>query len=155
MRKINIATPEFAYDAEDAEGFRAGMLRLGKEMGATRTGTSVYEIPPGQSICPYHYEYPEEEWLIVLEGRPQLRHPDGVDRLDPWDTVFFPPGPAGAHAVRNDTDDTVRVLMYSTVSYPAVSVYPDSDKLGVWVGDPDDDLIVPRSAAVSYYHGEE
>jgi uncharacterized cupin superfamily protein len=155
MHKINIATPEFAYDAEDPEGFRAGMLRLGKELGASRTGTSLYELPPGQSICPYHYEYPEEEWLIVLSGRPMLRHPEGVEQLEPWDIVFFPPGPDGAHAVRNDTAETVHVLMYSTVSYPAVSVYPDSDKVGVWVGDPEQDVLLPRSAAVAYYHGEE
>jgi uncharacterized cupin superfamily protein len=155
MRKINIASPEFEYDAEDPEGFRAGMLRLGKQLGASRTGTSVYEIPPGQSICPYHYEYPEEEWLLVLQGRPVLRHPEGTDELEPWDIVFFPPGPTGAHTVRNESTDTVRVLMYSTVSYPAASVYPDSDKIGVWVGEPADDVIVPRSAAVSYYHGEQ
>ena len=29
-------------------------------------GGSLYELPPGQSICPYHYEYPEEEWLVVV-----------------------------------------------------------------------------------------
>jgi uncharacterized cupin superfamily protein len=155
MHKINIANQEFAYDAEDPDGFRAGMLRLGKELGASRTGTSLYELPPGQSICPYHYEYPEEEWLIVLHGRPTLRHPEGVEQLEPWDIVFFPAGPDGAHAVRNDTAETVRVLMYSTVSYPAVSVYPDSDKVGVWVGDPEQDVLLPRSAAVSYYHGEQ
>jgi uncharacterized cupin superfamily protein len=154
MRKINIANPDFEYDAEDPDGFRAGMLRLGKQLGASRTGTSVYEIPPGQSICPYHYEYPEEEWLLVLQGQPVLRHPEGTQELEPWDIVFFPPGPTGAHAVRNDTADAVRVLMYSTVSYPAASVYPDSDKVGLWVGDPADDVIVPRSAAVPYYHGE-
>ncbi len=29
-----------------------------------------------------------------------------------------------------------------------------SNKLGVWVGNPDDDLILPRSAAVTYFDGE-
>ena len=154
MRRLNIAEPDFAYDADDPEGFRAGMLRFGKQLGAERTGTSVYEIPPGQAICPYHYEYGEEEWLLVLAGHPTLRHPEGSDGLDPWDVVCFPSGPAGAHAVRNETGQTVRVLMYSTVSPTAVSVYPDSDKLGVWVGNPDDELLLPRSSAVSYYEGE-
>ena len=58
-----------------------------------RPGTSVYELPPGQQICPYHYEYPEEEWLIVLQGRPTLRTPEGTETLEPWDVVFFPTGP--------------------------------------------------------------
>lgn len=154
MRKLNIANPEFSYDPEDPEEFRSGLFRFGRQLGAIRTGTSVYEIPPGRAICPYHYEYGEEEWLLVLAGHPTLRHPDGSDRLEPWDVVFFASGPTGAHGVKNDTDETVRVLMYSSVTTPAVTVYPDSDKFGVWVGNPDDDRLLPRSAAVSYYDGE-
>ena len=68
--------------------------------------------------------------------------------------VCFPPGPAGAHAVRNDSDEMVRVLMYSTTRYPSVTSYPDSDKVGVWTGDPEQDLVVRRSSAVEYYDGE-
>jgi uncharacterized cupin superfamily protein len=154
MNKLNIANPDFSYDSDDPDGFQSGMFRFGAQLGAKTTGTTVYEIPPGQSICPYHYEYPEEEWLVVLAGHPTLRHPDGSDQLDPWDVVFFPPGPDGAHGVRNETEETVRVLMYSNVSYPAISVYPDSDKVGMWVGNPDDDRLLPRSAAMSYYDGE-
>jgi uncharacterized cupin superfamily protein len=154
MHRVNIAEPAFEYDAEDPEGFRAGMMRVGRQLGARQTGTSVYELPPGQAICPYHYEYGEEEWLLVLSGHPTLRHSDGSERLEPWDLVCFPTGPAGAHGVRNDSGETVRVLMYSTVSSPAVTVYPDSDKVGVWVGNPDDDLMLPRSSAVPYFEGE-
>ena len=154
-RRVNIASPEFTYDSDDPDGFRAGMFRLGKVLGAEETGTSVYELPPGQAICPYHYEHGEEEWLLVLEGRPSLRHPGGTDQLEPWDVVFFPSGPEGAHGVRNETDETVRVLMYSTVTYPAATVYPDSDKIAIWTGgDRSDDLIAKRSSSVDYYSGE-
>ena len=154
MRRVNIAAPEFEYDAEDPEGFRAGMFRFGKLLGASRTGTSVYELPPGQQICPYHYEYAEEEWLLVLEGSPTLRSPEGSEVLEPWDVVFFPLGPEGAHGVRNETEATVRVLMFSTVTHPAATVYPDSDKIGIWTGNRDDDLIVKRTSGVGYYAGE-
>ena len=111
-------------------------------------------MPPGQAICPYHYEHGEEEWILVLQGRPSLRTPDGVEALEPLDVVFFPRGPEGAHQVRNQTGAPVRVLMWSTVVYPAVSVYPDSDKVGVWTGIKPEDLIVKRSSAVEYYDGE-
>jgi uncharacterized cupin superfamily protein len=154
MRRINIAAPEFEYDPDDAEGFRAGMARLGKQLGAAQTGISVYELPPGEAICPYHYEHGEEEWLLVLEGTPTLRTPEGDQVLDPWDVVCFPVGPEGAHGVRNGTDDTVRVLMFSNVTHPTVSVYPDSDKIGVWTPGKQDDLIVERSSGVDYYKGE-
>jgi uncharacterized cupin superfamily protein len=154
VRRINIASPEFKYDAGDPAGFRSGMLRCGELVGASDSGASVYELPPGQAICPYHYEYAEEEWLLVLEGRPSLRHPGGTDQLEPWDLVCFPTGPEGAHGVRNETDDPVRVLMFSTVKHPAVTVYPDSDKVGVWTGNKSDDLLAKRSSAVDYWSGE-
>jgi uncharacterized cupin superfamily protein len=154
MQRINIGEPDFAYDGDDPEGFRSGMLRMGKLVGATETGISVYEIPPGQAICPYHYEWGEEEWLIVVAGRPTLRHPGGEDELAPWDVVFFSRGPDGAHAVRNGTDEPVRVLMFSTVKHPSASVYPDSDKIGIWTGDENDSMLVRRSSRVDYWDGE-
>ena len=86
---------------------------LGRRSGAARTGLSVYELPPGQAVSPYHYEEPEEEWLLVVSGTPTLRHPDGEEQLEPWDLVFFPAGPAGAHLVRNNSESTARVAMFS------------------------------------------
>ncbi|MDP9257650.1 MAG: cupin domain-containing protein [Actinomycetota bacterium] len=154
MPRLNIAAPEFDYDASDPEGFRAGLFRFGKLLGAEKTGCSIYELPPGQAICPYHYEYGEEEWLLVLEGRPTLRTPEGEEEIGPWEMVFFPTGPAGAHSVRNHTDTTARVLMFSTRSEPAVAVYPDSGKIGVFTGNEEDDLLVRKSSGVDYWDGE-
>lgn len=154
MKRINISKPEFKRDPEDPDGFRSGHLPLRKLLGAERTGASVYELPPGQSICPYHFEVGEEEWLLMIAGHPTLRHPGGRDRLDPWDVVFFPRGPEGAHAVANETEEPVRVLMFSDVVVPTATVYPDSDKLGVWTGDPETDLLVRRESGVDYFDGE-
>jgi uncharacterized cupin superfamily protein len=152
--RVNIADPEFTYDPDDPEGYRAGMFRFGRELGAQRTGTTVYELPPGQAVCPYHYEYGEEEWLLVLAGRPSVRTPAGVEQLQPLDVVFFPTGPEGAHQVRNDADEVARVVMWSEVVVPTATVYPDSDKVGVWTGNRDDDVVVERSSRVPYFHGE-
>jgi uncharacterized cupin superfamily protein len=155
MRRVNIAAPQFEYDKEDPEGFRSGMAGLGKLLGgAEETGATVYELPPGQAICPFHYECGEEEWLLVLAGEPTLRHAEGSDRLFPWDVVFFEKGPAGVHGVRNETEETARVLMFSTVVTPSATVYPDSDKVGIWTGDPESDLIVRRESKVDYFDGE-
>ena len=155
MQRVNLAAPDFTYDDEEPEGFRAGMFRFGPLLGAQATGSTLYELPPGQAICPYHWEVGEEEWLLVLTGRPTLRTPEGETQLDPLDCVFFSPTPEGAHAIRNDTDEPCRVLMYSEVRDPAVCVYPDSDKLGVFAkGKPGVDGQFPRSAKVGYYYGE-
>jgi uncharacterized cupin superfamily protein len=154
MRRINIREPEFEYDETDPEGFRGGMFRFGRLLGATKLGTTVYELSPGQQVCPYHYEYGEEEWLIVLAGTPTVRHPEGSDVLQPWDVVCFPAGPDGAHAVKNETEETVRILMYSTVTHPAATVYPDSDKVAVWTGNADDNVIARRADGLDYWDGE-
>jgi uncharacterized cupin superfamily protein len=154
MRRVSISNPDFTYDPEDADGFRAGMFRMGGRLGARETGASVYELPAGEALCPYHYECGEEEWCLVLDGRPTVRTPEGAEQLAPFDVVFFPKGPEGAHQLRNDTDAPARVLMWSTVVLPTATVYPDSDKVGVWVGDPATDALFVRSSGVGYYHGE-
>jgi uncharacterized cupin superfamily protein len=154
MRRVNVSDPAFATDPEDPEGFRAGMARFGRDLGARETGASAYELPPGQALCPYHYEYGEDEWLLVLQGRPSVRTPEGTEQVEPLDLVFFPKGPEGAHQIRNDTDEPARVLMWSTIVYPSATAYPDSDKVGVWTGDKAEDGMFVRSSKVGYYEGE-
>jgi uncharacterized cupin superfamily protein len=154
MRRINIAEPKFVFDDDDPPGFRAGMVRFGKDLGAEQTGASVYVLPPGEALCPYHYEHGEEEWVLVLAGHPSVRTPDGVERLEPMDVVFFPCGPDGAHQLRNDSSEPARILMWSTVVLPTVSVYPDSGKVGVWTASKDDDGLFVQSSAVPYFTGE-
>ncbi len=154
MRRLSISDPEFTYDPEDPVPFQAGLFRLGPQVGAKDTGMSVYELPPGQALCPYHYEYGEEEWLLVLDGRATVRTPEGVEELSPFDVVFFPKGPEGAHQIRNDSVEPAWIVMWSSVVIPTATAYPDSGKVGVWTGDRPEDLLVPRAAGVGYYHGE-
>lgn len=143
----------FSWDSADPEGFRVGQARLGAEVGAKRTGATIYELPPGQAVCPFHFECGEEEWLLVLDGRPSVRTPEGTRELGPRELLFFPTGPSGAHQVRNDSDAVVRVLMWSEVVWPTATVYPDSDKVGVYV-DAEAGLVFRRTSAVGYFDGE-
>ena len=154
MRRVNLFSAPVEYEADDAAGYAAGFARLGPELGAAMLGGTIYELPPGQSNCPYHYEYGNEEWLLVVTGRPTLRHPDGETELEPWDVVSFPVGPEGAHKITNRTDETARYLILSTQHEPSVAVYPDSDKIGVWPGGERDNLMVRRESVVDYWDGE-
>ena len=154
MDPVNIASPEFVYDETDPAGYQSGMFRLGRLVGGSAVGASVYELPAGQALCPYHYEYGDEEWLLVLQGTPTVREPAGERVLQPWDVLCFPAGPEGAHKISNATDETVRILMFSTVNTPAASVYPDSGKIGIWTGNKEDDALVFKSSAVAYFDGE-
>jgi len=67
----------------------------------------------------------------------------------------FAAGPDGAHKVSNRSSDTARVLMFSSAHVPAVAVYPDSDKIGVWPGNAADNLMLRRGDGHrDYYDGE-
>jgi uncharacterized cupin superfamily protein len=152
MRRVSLVQPDLEYDADDPEGFRAGCFRAGPGLGAAITGASLYELPPGQAVCPYHYEYAEEEWLLVVQGTVEVRHPGGTGTLGPWELAFFPRGPDGAHGVANAGQETARVLMFSNVAELAATTYPDSDKIGVY---PQGERhLFRRADAVDYYDGE-
>jgi uncharacterized cupin superfamily protein len=153
LKRVNLRELVPEYDDTDPEGYRPGMARFGTAVGASQMGASLYELPPGQSICPYHYEYPEEEWLFVLSGRVTVRHPEGNEELGEGDIVCFPPGPDGAHKVTCLGDETARVLMTSTRQTPGIAVYPDSGKVGVWPGD-DRDRLMMRRDTLDYWDGE-
>jgi uncharacterized cupin superfamily protein len=152
MERFNLLAASPSYDDSDPEGYRAGMDRFGPRIGASQIGGSVYELPPGQSICPYHYEYPEEEWLMPLDGAVVLRTPAGEEELGSFEIVAFPPGPEGAHKVTNTGSETVRVLMLSTKAETSVCVYPDSGKL--LAQSPHDRLMTRLESNVDYYDGE-
>ena len=91
---------------------------------------------------------------MVLDVRPSVRTPDGTRELAPRELLFFPTGPAGAHQVRNDSDAPAHVVMWSEVVWPAVTIYPDSDKVGVYIDPEEEDLIFRRASAVEYLDGE-
>ena len=132
MSVVNLFEVELQVDEKEPPGYGARYARVGPLVSGEQLGLSVYELAPGLSICPYHYENAEEEWLIVLVGRPTLRTPDGERELGPWDCAFFPSGEAGAHKVSNRTEETVRVCMWSDLPAVSTSVYPDSEKVGAW-----------------------
>ena len=151
--RVNVFDAAFEYDDADPPGYRSGMVQVGKAAGGEALTVKLYEVPPGESLCPYHYEY-EEEWLIVLEGSLTVRVPDGERELRRGDLVCFAPGPAGAHKTTNRGDAPARMLMFSSSREPAVAVYPDSDKVGVWAGAENRFMFHRADGGVDYYEGE-
>ena len=130
-----------------------GRIDVARAAGSTGAAMYVYDLAPGRASSPYHYEY-EEEWLLVVEGTVTVREPGGERTLERGDLVCFPPGPSGAHRIMNRSDSPARTLLFSSARVPAVSVYPDSDKIGIWTGNKADDVMVPRTAGVPYFHAE-
>jgi len=115
---------------EEREGWRSKDAWVGAEIGAELIGGSLYELEPGSRLWPYHAHHANEEWVVVVRGRPTLRTPDGERDLREGDVVCFPRGRAGAHQVSNRTESAIRVLMLSTTVAPDVVEYLDSGKIG-------------------------
>jgi uncharacterized cupin superfamily protein len=140
-------------------GYAGREARVGDALGATLWGATVYELAPGERVCPYHWHFGEEEWLLVVAGAPTLRTPEDERVLRPWDVAVFVRGEAGAHEVRNDSPEPARVAMLSSVSDPDVCVYPDSGKVGAYAGWSRTDgqrvtLMNRPGANLDYFEGE-
>jgi uncharacterized cupin superfamily protein len=106
-------------------------VRVGERAGSEHVGATVYELQPGDEMV-FHYHVQREELLIVLAGRLSLRSAVGWEELPEGEVVAFPRGERGAHGYRNDSDRPARVLMISEMDGPNISVYPDSNEIGVF-----------------------
>jgi uncharacterized cupin superfamily protein len=118
----------------DVERGRIKMLNLGRRLGAELLGATVFEVQAGTAGV-YHLHHANEEWLLVLEGTPTLRTPTEERELRPGQTVVFPRGPEGAHAISNYSGEPARWIVFSTMNHPDVGEYPDASVIGVIVGD--------------------
>lgn len=144
-------------EPREADGFRARRARIGRRLGSEKLGASYWELPPGQAAYPYHWHMTEEELLVVTEGRPSLRTPDGWRDLDEGEVVAFTRGEEGGHQLMNRTGETVRFLAFSTQPGPDIVMYPDSGKLGAFERRPEGDGIYKLfrlQDEVDYHHGE-
>jgi uncharacterized cupin superfamily protein len=116
------------------------------DLSSEETAMYLYDADPGESL-PYHYEY-VEEWLLVIDGAVVVRVPDGETEAVRGALMRFAPGPDGAHQIANRGTTTARILLFSKAALPAISVYPDSDAIGVWP-DEDTEFYFKRSGTLS------
>ena len=155
-RFSSIARPTFD-DNREHPGFTRRRARLGRQVGSERIGLSRFELPPGEAAYPYHLHLAEEEIVVVLEGRPSLRTPDGWREMEEGEVAGFPTGETGAHQIVNRTDGVVRFLAFSN-QQPDVVVQLDSNKVGAFERRPDGgglQVWFRREDQVDYFEGEE
>jgi uncharacterized cupin superfamily protein len=147
---VNLRAAELPA-GEGPPGFLHRRISVREALGGQLVGCSLYELDAGEQLWPYHYHWNNEEWLIVVDGVPTLRTPEGEHELKAGDVVGFPQGEAGAHTLVNRSGAPVRVAMFSTLRIGSV-VYPDSGKVGA--GPMWDRLYFRRTDAVDYWEGE-
>jgi uncharacterized cupin superfamily protein len=154
VKVVNLYGDDWDYDQWPLHpDYEKKAFGVGPQLGGEKIGATLYELPPGMNSFPYHWHRGVEEMLIVLEGRPTLRTPEGEQRLERGDVVSFPTAPEGAHKIRNDTDEPVRYLMLSNRVELDVVHYTDSDKVGI--RSRDFSLMVRPESGVDYMDGED
>ena len=145
-----------AWDREeDRPGWRSKDAWVGARIGAELLGGSLYELEPGDRLCPYHTHHANEEWLVVVRGSPMLRTQEGEQELEEGDVVCFPRGQDGLHQVRNGTDAPIRVLMLSSMNRPDIVEYPDSGKVGARSVAGERILLGRPGPLLDYWDGED
>ena len=153
---VNIQQPHYD-EPRRGDGFTCSRARLSRQAGAERLGLSLWEVPPGEAAYPYHAHLGEEELVVVLDGRPSLRTPDGWRELEQGEVVSFLRGERGAHQIVNRSDTAVRFLAFSTNGDPDIVVQPDSGKVGAFERLPEGGGLrvwFRREDEVGYYEGE-
>jgi len=157
--RVNEADLDWTTTDHGETAFRR--KKLAAAAGGERLGCSLYEFERGTKAWPFHYHTGNEEALYVIAGTGRLRTADGTNSLDSSDYVTFPVGEEGGHRVINDGEETLRYLAMSTMADPDVTVYPDSDKIGIYAGSApgsDDERVVEgyyrRDGDVDYWLDE-
>lgn len=152
----NLNDPVFDEPREHP-GFRCLRARLSRQAGSERLGLSLWELQAGEAAYPYHHHLAEEELILVLDGAPSLRTPDGWRELQQGEVVAFLRGEHGGHQLINRTQETVRFLAFSTSGDPDLVIYPDSGKVGAFERLPDGGglrAMFRLGDSVDYHEGE-
>lgn len=132
MQKTNVADLEWSTQGDGTMEVRR--KQLGEATDGDKLGCSLYELPAEKRSWPYHYHTANEEAIYVLAGTGTLRTDGDTHDLTAGDYVTFPADASGAHRIINDSEETLRYLAVSTMNEPDITIYPDSEKFGVYVG---------------------
>ncbi len=104
-------------------------------IGAKKLGYRMIVCPPGKTVCPFHNHRINEEMFFVLEGVGVLRFGDQEYPLRQFDIISCPPGGREvAHQMINTGKTDLKYLALSTKFAEEICEYPDSDKVGIFLG---------------------
>ncbi|MGH7887465.1 MAG: cupin domain-containing protein [Candidatus Binatia bacterium] len=158
---INLS--EMAWDKIDGpEGglFGGQRKRVGMKIGAQKLGYSFFKVAPGKTSFPYHTHTGNEEMMHIIAGAATLRFGGAELQVTAGDVIACPPGADFPHQLINTGAMDLTYLVVSTMEYPDISQYPDSNKIGAYAstaGGPAQGFraLYVRDKNVNYYDGED
>lgn len=131
---MNLYEEDWDVERKSANGATVRMRHVGHRLETHLIGGIMMEVGPGY-LGSYHLHHGNEELLLVLDGRPTVRTPEGERECERGDIVFFPRGSDGLHAIENRSDDPARFFLLSSKVHPDVTQRPEEGLVGVFAGD--------------------
>jgi uncharacterized cupin superfamily protein len=128
---VNVDEVEEVGQTEGAWGGFDKLLTPSMRPKGGRLGVSHSRVPPGHTMCPFHYHQREDEVFFVHSGRAILRYGDDVRALRAGDCVSCPAGTQIAHQIANPFDEDLTYLAIGPHDPDEICVYPDSGKVMV------------------------
>jgi uncharacterized cupin superfamily protein len=158
---INLA--EVSVDkisAPEGSSFGGFRQRVSAHIGAQKLGYSFFVVPAGKAAFPYHTHTGNEEMIYIIDGAGVLRFGKEELEVATGTVIACPPGPEYPHQLINTSDRELRYLVVSTMEYPDLSEYPDSNKLGAFATAAIGQKVGLRALYVkdknvNYYEGED
>jgi uncharacterized cupin superfamily protein len=152
--------PVVKINAPEGSCFGGERQRVGMAIGARKLGYSFFTVPPGMAAFPYHSHTGNEEMIYIIEGLGTLRFGKDESLVSAGTVIAFPPGVENAHQLINTGSGDLRYLVVSTMEYPDISEYPDSNKIGAYATSAGGETTGFRALFVkdkntSYYDGED
>ncbi|MGE5304679.1 MAG: cupin domain-containing protein [Alphaproteobacteria bacterium] len=158
---INLAdvAPE-KVNAPEGSAFGGLRQRVGAQIGAHKLGYSFFRVPPGKAAFPYHTHSGNEEMIYIIAGAATLRHGQEQLAVSAGTVIACPPGTEYPHQLINTGTEELRYLVVSTMEYPDLSEYPDSNKIGAYATAAAGPTVGFRAlyvkdTNVAYYEGED
>ena len=156
---LSQVTPE-RIQAPDGSCFGGKRQRVGTILGARKLGYSFFIVPPGKAAFPYHAHTGNEEMIYILDGEAILRFGKEESPVSAGTVIACPPGPEYPHQLINTGTTELRYLVVSSMEYPDISEYPDSNKIGAYATSahgpqPGFRALYVRDKSVNYYDGED
>ncbi len=150
---------DLTIESEPEKGpFQQSYGIISDKIGAKGLGYNLTIVPPGKRACPFHTHHNNEEMFFVIEGTGLLRFGDNEYPLRKHDVIACPPGKKEvAHQIINTGIADLKYIALSTKNRTDVCEFPDSNKVGVFVGDYEKmDLrkVYLADQTVDYNHGE-
>ncbi len=125
-----------------------GASMIVKADGATMAAfVADHPIPPGYFVPPHRHDS-DDEMLLVVEGVLTLINEGGERKVPAGSSATFMRG--DLHGFRNDTADTVRLLVVATPGLQAAEMFRHFDRATREAGHP---LAPPQIAAIAGEYG--